>query len=346
MVNDQRSFMHMNDIILSNPHMREFEDKYFAQLQEDRSRAKFAELANEMTNARLNLKNAYPFGGYNSLDTNLYNRFTKENIENEKLHKIGNLLDEIRHLKDKNFPTVAPVNPLEVAKIKQQIKQVDKAKAQNALRLPHDTAFARPYEENKDAINKLQKRMKELSDNLDKEMTAPKPTPEEQAVLRRLNEKMTAVVNRLAALPDPGMEDHILVQAQMLSGLSTLMRRMANAVDDEHRESFLYQIHDLLHFHNLQDQPYIAEFERDLAHSIATGDKMYEVARYDALKQLNLDQAERARETAAQMKQYGSELVNKAKEMRHREEMMEREQSIPSLQKHLVHQELKNRVLA
>ena len=186
--------------------------------------------------------------------------------------------------------------------------------------------------------------MTELKANLDKDLTAPKPTAEELAVLRRLNEKMTAVVNRLAALPDPGMEDHILVQAQMLSGLSNLMRRMVNAVDDEHREAFLYQIHDLLHFHNLQDKPYMVEFEHDLAHSIATGQKMYEIARYDALKQRNLDQADRARYAAAHMKQYGSELVSKAREMRHRQEMMDREQSIPAAQQQLLQQHLESRV--
>jgi len=325
--------------------MKSFESEYFIKKQNEKPKENYLELANQLELAKNNMKHAFPFAGYNSLDTNLYNRFTKENVEIEKLHKIGNLLDEINHLKNKTFPTVGAVDPLQIAKIKLQIQEVDKAKARNQLRLPHTTAFARPYEDNKDSINKLQKRMKELSENLDKDLTAPKPTAEEQAVLRRLNEKMTAVVNRLAAFPDPGMEDHILVQAQMLSGLSNLMRRMANAVDDEHRESFLYQVHDLLHFHNLQDQPYIAEFEHDLAHSVATGEKMNEISRYEALKQRNIDKADEARAAAAYMKQYGSELVNKGREMRHREEMMEREQQIPRYQQQLLQQHLKNRVL-
>ena len=125
-INDERSRMHYGDLILSNPHMRDFDQRYFVNMQEDNSRGKFAILANELSNAQAKLKHSFPFAGYNSLDTNLYNRFTKENVENEKLHKIGNLLDEIRHLKDKTFPVYTQVNPLQVAKLKHQIKQVDK----------------------------------------------------------------------------------------------------------------------------------------------------------------------------------------------------------------------------
>jgi len=342
-----RAKLHESDLIFSNPHMKSFEKRYFIDGQ--RPNELYVDiLDNQFEQVRKNLKNAYPFAGYSSLDTNLYNRFVKEDVESEKLRKIGALLDEATRYKQRDFPVYSAVNPLEIAAVKLRMSKLRKAENNQFLANSHTTAFARPYEDGKDTMTKLTKRMNELSKNINASMSAPKPTDEEIAVLRRLNEKMDAVAARLKALPDMGMEDHILIQAQMLSGLTDLIRRMANAVDDERRESFLYQVHNLLHFHNLQDQPYISDFEREMAHSLVSGKKLekYEKARYEASKQRNILEAENARKLASSMKQYGNELVDKAKEMRNRENIIERQQSVPSHEQELLQQHLKNRVLA
>jgi hypothetical protein len=155
----------------------------------------------------------------------------------------------------------------------------------------------------------------------------------------------------------------------MLSGLSDLLQRMANAVDDERREAFLYQIHSLLHKHHLHDHPFMEEFEHDLARSIATGNRFeakdirlpapyknntpfqsssplmnseYEVARHEALQERNLDETKRARGVALEMKGYGQELVDKASEMKGRAELMERQQNVPSLNQEEIIQRLKH----
>lgn len=175
-------------------------------------------------------------------------------------------------------------------------------------------------------------------------MTAPTPSQEEIAVLRRLNEKMDVIARHVRAQPTVGMQEHILVQSQMLSGLADLMRHMANAVDDEHREAFLYQLHSLLHFHGLQDQPEIAEFEHELAKSVATGAPFSVKTaalrdgadRHEALRQRNLAEAKAAQRTASRMKNYGQELVDKSKEMQLRVAMLERAGAVPEYQRRLV----------
>jgi len=90
-VNELANRMHGSNIVMNNPHLKKFEKTYFID-PENSQKADVTALKKSVTQFRKNMKNAFPFAGYSSIDTNIYNRFVKENIQDEKLRKLGNLL--------------------------------------------------------------------------------------------------------------------------------------------------------------------------------------------------------------------------------------------------------------
>ena len=122
---NQRSRLHGSNIVMENPHLKPFEKKYFVTMQNDVA-APVKRMATQMKLLKESLKDSFPFGGYSSFDKDLYNRFAKENVENEKIRKIGSLLDELKHMKSEDTPAYQQVNPQDIADLKLQIKKTEK----------------------------------------------------------------------------------------------------------------------------------------------------------------------------------------------------------------------------
>jgi hypothetical protein len=204
-INNERADLQLSNMILDNPHLKPFEKEYYID-KENEQVAGLNTLSSKVEQFRKNVKNEFPFAGYASLDTNLYNRFTKEDVENEQYRKIGSLLEELKRLKTTTYPNLPAADPLVVAEMKHSINEIDKAQRNNELRLPHTPLFARPYEDGKIEMTKLNDRIKRLSTNIQRPLSNPEPTQEEIAALNRLNEKMDIISKRIHSMPSPAME--------------------------------------------------------------------------------------------------------------------------------------------
>jgi hypothetical protein len=345
--------MHYENGMLRNPHMRSFYDDYYTRPQQEQ---KVYVQALEQSVGSLNsqLKQSFPFRGYSPIDPNIYNRFVYNQPINTGIRDLRNSIEEYNELKSQPAEPAAPnVDPAIVAQMKETLKSLHRAKRLNHLQHAHAPSYPRPFESQK--MHKLADYVDDLEKQVNRPLAPTPPNPEELAAINRLNDKLEEVSKRIHAPPTQALKDITNQQNMMLQRLTSTMRRMANAIKADRRESFLNAVHMMIHRHHLHDHPFMMGFEDEIAHSIATGLPLRDP---DALVEDEFSRTETkpatpatpatpaipsalatpagptaiqkakdpkiAKDVAKEMKDYGKRITARGKELGHRAEIAQR----------------------
>lgn len=331
--NQMQSHMHYADQVMRNPHMREFYHKYYI-YPEETQRVYLEGLEKKVGEFASQMKTQYPYGGYSPLEPSLYNRLVVSQpigLETRKLANKIKLLNELN--KRPALPEEPSTPPALVAELKETIRGLKKAARINRLEHEHDPSYPRPFQSAK--MQTLLDSIKKMESQVKKPLETSPINPEELSALNSLNAKMDEITTHLTQAPSAALTEETKSQGEMIERLTSMMRRMSNAVSADRRESFLHALHLLLHRHRLADHPAMLDFEREMALSFASGAPLQHNAAAVGNRERRLQDANVAKAMARRMKDMGRTVEAQGKELEHRTALAEARQVPLSSQQEL-----------
>jgi len=262
--------------ILSNAHLKNFYNHYYSRPQEEQKLKinKATKRVDKMSEKAL--KNRYPYAGQFSMDPNSVSDVVNYHTTKQLLKSNTDTSKEITSLYKKYNDHVAQQNSkldtikkdnfsTKVNNITSRINQI----SSSFREIPEHT-YSSPFSPD-GPLSKITETIRDYEHQVKRPLAPLAPNPEEINALNRLNEKMAEISKRIHQKPLENLHQDSHAQDLMMDRLSNLIRRMSNAVSDDHQAGFLQQLHMMLHTHHLHDHRFMSSLESEIAFALAHG---------------------------------------------------------------------------